>query len=272
MHHAPMTTAARVLVTLDRGVARVSLHRPDKRNGLDLEMFEGLLVAGERVASERGVRAVVLSGEGKAFCAGLDWAAFLAAGPAVRDRLLDRAPGRPGNLAQRICWIWQEIPVPVIAAVHGVAFGGGLQLALGADIRIVAPDARLSVMEIRYGLVPDMGITKTLLGLVRPDVARELTFTGRIVGGEEAVRLGLCTRVADDPLAEALALAREIAARSPEAIRAAKKLYQEAAGRDTAAAFELETATQITLLGTPEQMEAAMATLERREPVFGEPG
>jgi enoyl-CoA hydratase/carnithine racemase len=266
-----MAPTDRVLVSFDRGVAQVSLNRPDKRNGLDLEMFEGLVAAGERVLGERGVRAVVLSGEGKAFCAGLDWQAFLAAGPDVRAKLLARSADRPGNIAQRICWIWQEIAVPVIAAVNGVAFGGGLQLALGADIRIVAPDARLSVMEIRYGLVPDMGATKTLLGLVRPDVARELTFTGRIVSGDDAVRLGLCTRTADDPLACAIALAREIAARSPDAIRAVKRLYQQASGRDVAGAFELETAAQLALLGTPAQMEAAMAALEKREPVFVDP-
>jgi enoyl-CoA hydratase/carnithine racemase len=261
----------RVLVTVEEHVARVTLNRPEKRNGLDREMFEGLIAAGERVRRERSVRAVVLHGEGKAFCAGLDWTAFLAEGPAVRERLLERGADSPANVAQRICWIWQELEVPVIAAVHGVAFGGGLQLALGADMRIVAPDASLSVMEVRYGLVPDMGATRTLIGLVRDDVARELTFTGRIVSGDEAVRLGLCTRAAADPLAEAVALAAEIAAQSPDAVRAARRLYQRTRGLDTRAAFEAETAAQLALLGTPNQMEAAMATMQKRAATFRDP-
>lgn len=258
----------RVVVSIEGRVARVTLNRPEKRNGLDRAQFEGIVAAGERLRRERGVRAVVLHGAGKAFCAGLDWGAFIGAGPEVREKLLLRAKDSPGNVAQRACWIWQEVGVPVIAAIHGVAFGGGLQLALGADIRIVAPDARLSVMEVRYGLVPDMGATRTLLGLVRDDIARELTFTGRIVDGEEAVRLGLCTRVAADPLAAALALAQEIAVQSPDALRAAKRLYQASRGLDTRAAFELETAAQLSLLGTANQMEAAMAMLEKRAATF----
>ena len=258
----------RVVVSVEERVARVTLSRPEKRNGLDLAMFEGLVAAGERLRDERGVRAVVLHGAGAVFCAGLDWTAFLAAGPDARAKLLERDPARPGNVAQRACWVWQELDVPVIAAVHGAAFGGGLQLALGADIRLVAADARLSVMEVRYGLVPDMGATRTLLGLVRADVARELTFTGRVVDGAEAARIGLCTRVAADPLAEALDVARTIAAHSPDAVRASKRLYREARGLDARAALLLETEAQLALLGTPNQMEAAMATLEKRAPSF----
>ena len=266
-----MSDSPRVQITIADHVARVTLDRPEKRNGLDGAMFEGLIAAGEAVRREKGVRAVVLHGAGQAFCAGLDWGAFMAAGPEVRQRLLERGPGSPANVAQRIAWIWQEVEVPVIAALHGVAFGGGLQLALGADLRFVTADAQLSVMEVRYGLVPDMGATQTLLGLVRPDVALELTCTGRIIRGEEGARLGLCTRVVADPLAEAHAVAAEIAARSPDAVRAAKRLYQRARGLDVARAFALETEIQLELLGTANQLEAAMAALQKRPASFRDP-
>jgi enoyl-CoA hydratase/carnithine racemase len=262
----------RVLLTVADHVAHVRLNRPDKRNGLDLPMFEGIIAAGERVRADPSVRAVVLSGEGKAFCAGLDWGAFLAMGPDVGQRLLarDRAVS-PANIAQRMCWIWQEVAVPVIAAVHGAAVGGGLQLALAADLRYATADARLAVMEVRYGLVPDMSLSQTLQRLVRDDVARELCFTGRDVSGDEAVRIGLVTRVCADPLAEALITAREIAARSPEAVRASKRLLGEARHLDVAAAFELETQLQLGLLGSANQVEAVQATLTKRDPVFRDP-
>lgn len=263
--------APRVTVTIEGGVAEVRLNRPDKRNGLDLPMFDALIAAGEQVAGDRRVRAVVLSGEGKAFCAGLDWAAFLAAGREGGARLLERTGPSPANLAQRACWIWAEVPVPVIAAVHGVAFGGGLQLALACDLRLAAPDVQLSVMEIRYGLVPDMSASKTLLRLVRPDLARELMYTGRVVGGEEAARIGLVTRLADDPRAEALALARTIAGHSPQAIRAAKALCAEAPELDIAAALRRETELQLGLLGSPNQLEAVQAAMTRRAPSFTDP-
>jgi enoyl-CoA hydratase/carnithine racemase len=263
------TEGERIRVSIDDHVAHVRFHRPEKRNGLDLPMFEQLIAAGERIAGERSVRAVVLSGEGKAFCAGLDWLAFMAMGAEVGARLLARDPTRsPANLAQRAAWIWTEIPVPVIAAVHGAALGGGLQIALACDIRIVAPDAQLSVMEIRYGLVPDMSASKTLLRLVRPDVAKELLYTGRTVDGTEAVRIGLATRVAADPLAEAMSVARTIAAQSPPAVRAAKKLADSAPELDVAAAFRLESELQVALLGSVSQLEAVQAALAKRTAKF----
>lgn len=262
-------TEARVVTTVENRIATVTLSRPEKRNGLDLPMFEALVAAGVALRARTDVRAVVLCGAGKSFCAGLDWQAFMVAGADAQTRMLTRE-GSPANIAQRCCWVWQEVPVPVVAAVHGAAMGGGLQLALGADVRIVAPDAQLSVMEARYGLVPDMGATKTLLGLVREDVARELTFTARVVSGIEAVALGLCTRAADDPLAAAQALALEIAGRSPDAVRAAKRMYQAARGLSVKDAFELETKEQLALLGTPNQMEAVMAVMQKREPSFGD--
>lgn len=265
------TIEDRVLVTTHDHVAHVVLNRPDKRNGLDLPMFEGIVAAAKKVAADPTVRAVVLRGEGKAFCAGLDWQAFMVADDATRARLLERPSESPANLAQRLGWIWQELEVPVICAIQGVAFGGGLQIALGADIRLLGPDAQLSVMEIKYGLVPDMSATKTLLTLVRPDVARELTFTGRIVGAEEAVSLGLGTRTCADPIAEADALARQIATKSPHAIRAIKRLYRTTPELDTRAAFALETSEQLKLLGSPNQLEAVMSVMQKREPSFGDP-
>lgn len=260
----------RVLVDRDGGVAHVRMNRPDKRNGLDLPMFEGLVDAGRELAADRSVRAVVLSGEGKAFCAGLDFMAFMSSAATAPKLLSDRTES-PANLAQRVAWVWREVPVPVIAAIHGVAFGGGLQIALGADLRYVHPEAQLSVMEIKWGLIPDMGASKTLLDLVSLDVAKELTFTGRIVTGEEAVRIGLATRTATDPIATALETARTIAEKSPHAIRAGKRLLEAAPRLGVRESFELETELQVKLLGSPNQMEAVQANFEKRPPRFGDP-
>ena len=258
-------------VAVDRGVVtHVRLTRGDKRNGLDLEMFEALAAVGDALRHDAKVRAVVLSAEGPAFCAGLDWKAFMSTAGASQ-KLLERPKDRPGNLAQEIAWVWQEVPVPVIAALHGACFGGGFQLAMGADLRIAARDTQLSIMEIEYGLIPDMGISRTVFPLLRLDVLKELMFTGRIVDAEEGLALGLLTRVVDDPLAEAMALAETIASKSPHAIRAGKKLVGELQLRDVRAAFELETELQLRLLGSPNQMEAAMAKMQKRVAVFQDP-
>lgn len=266
-----MSQPDRVLVDVDGHVAHVRMNRADKRNGLDLPQVEALIAAGRALADDRRVRAVVLSGEGPAFCAGLDWGAVLAGGPSVVTRMLERGPDSPANLAQRVAWIWAELPVPVIAAVRGAAYGGGLQLALACDLRLAAPDARLSVMELRYGLIPDMTASRTLLRLVRDDLARELIYTGRVVDAEEAARLGLVTRVVADPVADALALARQIAAQAPSAIRAAKRLCLDTPDLDTAGALAHETALQLPLLGSAEQQEAVMATMQKRAAVFRDP-
>ncbi|HVP28243.1 MAG TPA: crotonase/enoyl-CoA hydratase family protein [Myxococcota bacterium] len=265
----------RILIATQDGVADVRLNRPDKMNALDAAMFEALVEAGKDLAGRRDLRAVVLSGEGRAFSAGLDFTSFaaMAGGGAERPTrsLFERGSESPANHAQRAAWVWREVPVPVIAAIHGVAYGGGLQVALGADVRFVAPDAKLSVMEIKWGLVPDMSGTQTLRHLVRLDVAKELTFTGRILNGREAVELGLATRVADDPRAAALAMAREIAQKSPSAIRAAKRLLNEAVVSDVAAGLALEQSLQTGLLGRPNQVEAVKANLEKRAPRFADP-
>jgi enoyl-CoA hydratase/carnithine racemase len=259
----------RVVVTVEDGVADVRLSRPDKLNALDAAMFQAIRDTGRRLAEDRSLRAVVLSGEGRAFCAGLDFPSFQGGGGPVD--LFERSDESAANLAQRAAWIWTELPVPVIAAVHGYAFGGGLQIALGCDLRLVAPDAQLSVMEVRWGLVPDMAGTQLLRRLVRLDVAKELTFTGRRVSGEEAVALGLGTRVTEGPHADALALAREIAGKSPDAVRAAKRLLARSWDVPEAEGLLLEEKAQRGLLGTPNQLESVRANLEKRAPRYADP-
>lgn len=263
----------RVRIDLADHVATVTMTRPEKHNALDAGMFEGLLAVAARLRGEPGVRAVVLCGEGPSFCSGLDIASLMT-GPVSMEDLLAREDGQVGNLFQRVCTDWAQVPVPVIAAIHGNCFGGGLQIALGADLRIAAPDAKLRVLEIKWGLVPDMGITQTLPRLLGIDKAKELTFTGREVRGEEAERLGLVTSLADDPLAAAQALAADIASRSPEAIRAAKRLYDEAwsGGMPAADALLLETELQIGLMGSPNQIAAVTAGMTGQLAEFTDPG
>jgi enoyl-CoA hydratase/carnithine racemase len=275
----------RVSVSIQEGVADVRLSRPEKLNALDGAMFDALVETGQKLASDRSLRAVVLSGEGRGFCAGLDFTSFMAmagerdggAKPSAERRqsrdggLLASSGSSPATRAQRAAWIWVELPVPVVAAVHGVAFGGGLQIALGADLRIVAPDARLSVMEVKWGLVPDMSGTQTLRRLVRLDVAKELTFTGRIISGTEAVELGLATRTAEDPRAAALETAREIATKSPSAIRAAKRLLDQSGLVSLEEGLRMEAALQAGLIARPNQIEAVKANLEKRPPRFEDP-
>jgi enoyl-CoA hydratase/carnithine racemase len=253
------------------GIATVTMVRSDKHNALDQAMFEGLMKAADQVAGDASIRAVVLHGEGKSFCSGLDIASFMS-GEGGTSVLLTREDGRLANFAQRVSYDWSLVPAPVIAAIHGNCFGGGLQIALGADIRIAAPDAKLSIMEIKWGLVPDMGITQTLPRLLPIDVAKELTFSGRIVSGSEALELGLVTRSAEDPLSAALSLAEEISQKSPDAIRAAKRLYDETwTSNDSAAALVLETELQTGLIGTPNQIAAVVAGMSGERPVFTDP-
>jgi enoyl-CoA hydratase/carnithine racemase len=265
--------SGRVRVTIADGMADVRLSRPEKRNALDPAMFAGLITAGEQLRDEPSARVVVLSGEGPDFCAGLDFDSFQAMASGERPSATVQPPTGDGPAraaGQRAAYVWAELPVPVIAAVQGNALGGGLQVALGADIRIVAPDARLSVMEIKWGLIPDMTGTQLLPELVGRDVAKELTYTGRVVSGEEAVAIGLATRSDPDPLAAALALAKEIAGRSPHAIRAAKRLLDMAGRVDLATGFAAEQAEIGALMGSPNQTEAIAAAFDKRQPVFAD--
>jgi enoyl-CoA hydratase/carnithine racemase len=240
--------AERVRIEVAEGVADVRMVRADKHNGLDWRMFVALNEAIDALRTDPELRVVVLSGEGPSFCSGLDIASFSSGEGDLSGDGLERAEGEIANRAQRVAYGWRQLPMPVIAALHGASFGGGLQIALGADIRIAAPDARLSVMEIRYGLIPDMSITQTLPGLIRDDVARELVYTGRIVEADEALAAGLVTRIEAEPLVAARELAAEIAGRSPEAVRRAKRLLNEAPGLEPGAALALETELQRELL------------------------
>ena len=261
----------RVRIEVDaRGVADVCLVRGDKMNALDFAMFDALVAAIERLKADAQLRAVVLHGEGRGFCAGLDTGRFGAmsagTGGGIRD-LKTRTHGT-ANGPQFVAMGWRELPVPVIAAVHGVAFGGGLQLALGADIRLVTADVKMSVMEVKWGLVPDMGGIALMRGLLRDDVVRELTFTGRIVRGDEAVALGLATRVCADPLQSARALAAEIALRSPDALAHAKSLLNRAQDEDAARLLLAESGAQTAVIGSANQIEAVRANLEARAPAY----
>lgn len=268
----------RIKIDIVDGVADVRMVRADKMNALDNAMFDALIQAGERLKGEAGVRAVVLSGEGRAFCAGLDTSNFGAmasgqrsGGQGTNGALVtnNRTPGG-SNRAQHAVMVWREVPVPVIAAVHGVAYGGGFQLALGPDMRFVTPDVKLSVFEIRWGLVPDMAGLVLMRQLVRDDIARDLTFSGRIFDGEEAVRIGMATRVMADPRAEALAFAKEVAGRNPHAVRAAKRLLNLAAEADQREVLMEESREQTILIGSPNQVEAVRANMEKRAPKFTE--
>jgi len=260
----------RVQIELADHVAVVTLTRPEKHNAVDVAMFEAIIAAADRLASEPGVRVIVLHGEGPSFCSGLDVISVMAAGEGL-DGLTDPLRGEVPNWFQRAAYNWVRVPVPVIAAVHGNCFGAGLQIALAADIRIAAPTARLSVMEIKWGLIPDMSISRTLPRLVGIDVAKELTYTARVISGSEAHELGLVTHVAQDPLAQALGLAEEIAAKSPDAVRGAKRLFDEAWTGTAAETLSLEAQIQLGLVGSANQLVAVSAGLAKAPAEFIDP-
>src|SRR6201995_3652119 len=266
----------RVSISITEGVADVRLVRADKMNALDAAMFDALVAATGRLASEKGVRAVGLSGEGRAFCAGLDMGRFAAMKdkggngiPGGESRDLTKRTHGLANFAQQAVWGWRQLPVPVIAAIQGVAFGGGFQLALGADMRFLTPDARMSIMEIKWGLVPDMAGTPILATLVRDDILRELTFTGRIFSAQEALTYGLAAPIFDDSRGAAFEIAREIAGKSPEAIRAAKRLLNNLSV-DPGPALLAESVEQMKLMGGANQQEPGRANIDKRAPRFAD--
>lgn len=258
----------RVTLTVSEGVARVTLDRPQAHNGLDWAMIDGLLAAQRclaGLADEGALRAVVLAGEGKSFCAGLDMAAII--GRPERLPALLEADQAGINPVQRLALGWREAGVPVVAALQGHVYGGGLQIALGADIRVAHPDARLALLEIDWGIIPDMAISVTAAHL-RRDVLQELAWSGRRLAGEEACRLGLVTRLSDTPLRTAEEIATAIAARSPKAVAAARELFARAPGLDERGRLALEASLQRGLLGSDEQREAVAARLEGRPASF----
>lgn len=248
--HRTAAVPADVEVEIADGLAHVRLDRPDKLNGVTLAMLEGLCAAAERIAAEASVRAVVLSGKGRSFSAGLDFATVMPDQEGVA-RAFEPRPGADTNIFQEACWAWRRLEVPVIAAVHGHCLGAGLQLALGADIRITAPDAQWSVLEAKWGLVPDMTGIRSLAELVGIDTAKLLTMTGRWISGQEAADLGLATLVSDDPVSAAGDLAADLSARSPDGLAAAKRLFERAWGASPAETFAAERAEQWRLLSLP---------------------
>ena len=272
----------RVTISVVDGIADVKMNRADKRNALDNAMFTSLNAAGEYLKKLDGLRVVVLSGDGASFCAGLDFSSFaqMAEAGAKANAADDKADkktdmnagsmvdGRITHMAQQVCWVWQEVPVPVIAAVHGHALGGGIQIALGADIRIVHPDTQLSVREVHWGLIPDMTGTLMLSRLVRPDIVKNLVFTARVFSGHEAHEMGIATQLSQNVHADAMTMAREIAGRSPEAVRGAKKLINLLANSGAAEQFAAERETIGKLIGSANQAEAVMSHFEKRPPNF----
>jgi enoyl-CoA hydratase/carnithine racemase len=269
-----VTIGGRVAMSVEAGVAEVRLDRPDKLNALDPAMFAALIEAGERLVLRKDLRAVVVHGAGRGFCAGLDMQSFAAMamgrGEGLLADLVQRTHGA-ANAPQRAALVWRDLPVPVIAAIHGVAFGGGFQIALAADVRYVAPDARLSILEIKWGLVPDMGGIALMRELARADVVRELAFTGREFSGAEAADYGFATALHVDPLEAARSAARAIASKSPNAVRALKRLLNASADLDMAAILIAESREQAALMGSPNQVEAVRSGMEKRPGRFSDP-
>jgi enoyl-CoA hydratase/carnithine racemase len=264
-----------LLIDIDNHVAHVRLNRPDAHNAIDGAIMNGLLDFARQMMDPGQVRAIVLSGEGKSFCAGLDMSTFAEMGSGdltgsrddVTEALADISPGG-ANRAQQIGWLWQEVPVPVIAALQGAALGGGLNLALGADIRIVHPQAKLGFVEITWGLLPDMSATQSLRRLTSLDRMKELVLTGRKFNGEQAQTYGLATAVSDTPLEDAMAMARAIAGYNPDAVRAAKHILNQSGLVDVATGLAEEAAATRQLLGSANQVEAVTAQFEGRVPEF----
>jgi len=268
----------RVSIERIRGVAHVRLERPEKRNALDGAMMDGLREAARRLGSDPAVRAIVLSGAGGHFCAGLDFASFGEMASGALDAETDTVREAASDLSsdgahrgQQIAWLWQELPVPVVAAIEGAALGGGLHVALGADLRLIAPDARVGFVEIGWGLVPDLSGSQALRRLVPLDVAKRLIFTGEVVSGERAVALGLGTEISERPVEDALELAGQIARNSPDAVRAAKWMLNASGLVSVREGLANEFRTSAALMGGRNQIEAVRARIEKREPHFDAP-
>lgn len=261
----------RVAMTMEAdGVVQVRMVRADKMNALDPAMFAALIEAGQALYDMPGVRCVVLAGEGRSFCAGLDLTSMANTNRHDRAPLTERTYGN-ANHAQQVAMQWRKLPVPVIAAVHGVCFGGGLQIASGADFRVVDPAARMAVMEMKWGLIPDMGGYALWRGMVRDDVLRELTYTNREFNGEQALQYGFATMVDPNPVARATAIAHEIANRNPHAERAAKVLFNRYLEASTDEILMAESVEQQKLMGSRNQIEAVMSQMEKRKADFVDP-
>lgn len=263
----------RVEITLEDFVARVEMTRADKLNALDPAMFQGLIEAAGWLNDRSDVRVAILCGQGRMFCAGLDFGSFAAMASTNGDDglpatdLMDRTHGL-SNAPQYAAYAWRELAVPVIVAIQGGALGGGMQIALSGDLRIATPDAKIAIAETQWGLVPDMSGNVTARGLVREDILRQLTYTAERIDGARAQTLGLVTETAEDPLSRAMEIATRIAARSPTAIRGSKRLLNSLQDADAATILLEESREQKALIGSANQVEAVMANMEKRAPKF----
>lgn len=257
-----------VHISITDHIAQVTLNRPDKANAVNLAMFDALGAAGRELAENRAIRAVVLTGAGENFCAGIDVSLLSSEDPAIDAQALSPVDSSPANRFQLAAYTWRELPVPVICAIRGVAFGAGFQIAMGADLRYARPDSSLSIMEVKWGLIPDMAITTTLRDLLPLDRAKEMAWSGRVVGGQEASHLGLVTALHDDPQAAAMETARAICVKSPDAIRSVKRLLNTAWRLSDPEALALEAELQLGVLGKKNQLEAVMANMQKRSPEF----
>lgn len=260
----------RVLVSVDAEshVADVVLNRAEKMNAVDLAMFEALGEAADNIAADNSIRAVVLRGAGGNFCAGIDLSVLGDTNMNFDQALKSPVAPSVANIFQRAAYAWRELPIPVICAIEGVAYGAGMQIALGADIRFAAPDATFSIMESKWGIIPDMGLTTTLRHLVTPDRVKELSWSARVFSSPEAVALGLITTVAQDPVGEARELARGCASKSPDAIQGIKALVNEAWHLAEREALAMEARLQSGIIGGENQLEAVAANIEKRKPEF----
>lgn len=257
-----------VTLSVDGHIAQVTLNRPDKHNAVNLEMFDALGNVAQQLAGNESLRAVVLHGAGPNFCAGIDIEIFRRDELVIDAQSMAPVEPSPANRFQRAAYAWRELPVPVICAITGVAFGAGLQIALGADLRYASADASLSIMEIKWGLIPDMAISTTMRGLLPVDRVKELAWSGRVVDADEALQLGLVTAIHDDPLAAAMHYANSICAKSPDAIQSMKRLCNSAWQMSESEALRLEAELQLGVLGEENQLEAVMANVEKRVPEF----
>ena len=260
-----MTTQTRVLLEVKNKIAYVTLNRPEKHNGLDKRMFLELVQIAKIIRKNQSIRCVILKGEGPSFCAGLDFDA-VSKTPSMVPRFFAKLPWSKDNMFQRVAHVWRDLSVPVIAVVHGNCFGAGMQIILACDYRIATPDANLSILEMKWGLIPDMSGMATLSRLTRVDIAQELTMTGRFFSGIQAEQYGLVSKVSDTPLIEAQALAEKICQQSPDAIAATKYLFKKTWKKDTRMALFWERITQLRLLGRKNQRIAMQNGLAKNKP------
>lgn len=250
-----MTAEKVVLCEIKDKIAFVSFNRPDKYNALNLAVFEQMIAIGEELISNKAIRAVILSGKGKGFCSGLDVKSMMKT-IGASNKVMAKDKPEHQNMVQRIALVWRDVPVPVIAAIHNVCYGGGFQIALGADIRYASPDSRFSIMETKWGLIPDMGGSITFPEVLRIDQAKELTFTGRVFEAPEALELGVITKIVDDPMQAAIELANSLKERSPDALMYGKKLFNETWFASDGQRLEKETAFQNAITGKLNQLSA----------------